>query len=386
MGLWSLLVAAAIWLPCLHIAFPSNAGRFRASEGLSPVARGLAARQLRLWTEPGLREAEIRRMRARNAEWDFMARSFLVWSLAELALRDPDLKQSALQAMDSIIDETLRLERQEGMYHFLMPYAQERPFVVEPPRSLFIDGEIALMLGCRRMLEEKQQYRLLMTERIAAMVERMRRSPVLSAESYPNECWTFCNAVALAAIKVSDHLDGTDHSQFCRQWVATAKEKLTDPTTGLLVSTYALHGQHLQGPEGSSIWMAAHCLRLVDEQFAADQYRRARAELARQALGFAYAREWPASRVGPPDVDSGPVVPVLGASAGSSGLAFVAAASFGDEPLLALLFRSLEFAGFPTADRQGLRFCASNQVGDAVLLYAAVLGPVWDRATGEARP
>jgi hypothetical protein len=26
-----------------------------------------------------------------------------------------------------------------------------------------------------------------------------------------------------------------------------------------------------------------------------------------------------------------------------------------------------------------VRYCASNQVGDAVLLYASVLGPVWEK-------
>ena len=39
--------------------------------------------------------------------------------------------------------------------------------------------------------------------------------------------------------------------------------------------------------------MTAHCLQLIDEEFAADQYRRARKELGRELLGFGYAREWP---------------------------------------------------------------------------------------------
>jgi hypothetical protein len=30
-------------------------------------------------------------MRASNAEWDFMGRSFLVWSLANMGLREADL-------------------------------------------------------------------------------------------------------------------------------------------------------------------------------------------------------------------------------------------------------------------------------------------------------
>src|SRR5215472_12233678 len=100
-------------------------------------------------------------MRASNAEWDFMGRSFLVWSLANMSLRDPASKPLYLETIDRIIAETLRLEREEGMYFFLMPYAKARRYVVQPAHSLFLDGEIALMLACRRMIEEKPEYKAL---------------------------------------------------------------------------------------------------------------------------------------------------------------------------------------------------------------------------------
>jgi hypothetical protein len=379
-----LFIAAAIWLPLLHFFFARQPAEYFSAHGVPPLARKLAARHLRLWTDPALRDEEVRKMRVRNAEWDFMGRSFLVWSFANMGLRDPASKATALGVMDRIIDETLRLERDQGVYHFLLPYAHDGEFAANPPRSLFLDGEIALMLASRRMLEEKAIYKPLLAERVSTMVERMKQSPVLSAESYPNECWTFCNTVALASIRVADCLDGTDHSEFLRDWVSTAKTKLVDPKTGLLVSMYTPSGRHLYGPEGSTIWMASHCLQIVDGGFAAEQYARARRELGRTFLGFGYAREWPASWPGEQDVDSGPVVPLLGISAGSSGLAFVGASAFGDGDFLSSLRASLDFAGFPSVEQGGLRYCASNQVGDAVLLYATVLGPMWDRAKAGA--
>jgi hypothetical protein len=190
--------------------------------------------------------------------------------------------------------------------------------------------------------------------------------------------------VALAAIRLADHLDGMDHSQFLRDWVAAARKRLLDERTGLLVSSYAVDGTHYDGPEGSSIWMASHCLRIVDPEFAEDQYRRARRELGRSVLGFGYAREWPASWRGPMDVDSGPVVPLLEARPGASGLAFLGAATYGDEDYLRSLLASLEFAGFPVRRGGGLRYCAGNQVGDAVLFYAAMQGPIWRQVAGGA--
>lgn len=379
-------MAAILWLPSLHLFFTPRLSIVISESGLSRTARALTAQHLALWADPKMRARQIDRMRASNAEWDFMARTFFVLSLANIGLRDPSLRPRCLAVMDAIIDETLRLERENGIYHFLMPYARYGEFVSKKRRSLFQDGEIGLMMAARRLVEEKPEYRPLFAERVNVMSAQMQESPVLSGESYPDECWMFCNSVALAAVRAADHLDGTDHSEFFRRWLATAKKRLVHPPTGLLVSSYTLAGDVGDGPEGSTIWLAAHCLRLVDEAFARDQYERARKELAGRLCGFGYAREWPASWHGSTDVDSGPIIPVLAISAGSSGLALVGARSFDDGDFLRALWTSLDFAGFPIRRGDALKYGASNQVGDSVMLYALVLGPAWDRILAGKAP
>ncbi len=378
-GLCAFAIAMAVWLPCLHFFYARPLSDFYQETGISPKARELAARHLQLWTEPALRTAELKKMRGSNAEWDFMGRSFLVWSLANMGMREPQMKEQYLPVIDQIIRETVKIEQQDGIYAFLMPYAKDRPYMVKPARSLFIDGEIALMMGARRMLQEEPAYKQPMTERLEAIEQRWQANPVMAAESYPNECWTFDHAVALAAFKVSDRLDGTDHSGLCRKWIAVAREKLVDEETGLLVSSFQTDGTPLDGPEGSTIWMVVHCLSVVDDAFARDQYRRARKELGRIVLGFGYGAEWPASWEGPRDIDSGMVVPGFEVSAGSSGMAFMAASTFHDWEFLKALNSTLDMAAFPSRNSGRLKYCASNQVGDAALLYASVLGPLWER-------
>jgi len=288
-GVIALLLATALWVPTVHLFFKQQPSTFHSTTGVPPKARELAARHLHLWTDPVLKQQEIQRMRGSNAEWDFMGRTFLVWSLAEMSLREPSERTNYLRVIDVIIDETLRLEKQNGPFFFLMPYAKARPYVEKPVRSLFLDGEIALMLAMRRVVEERADFCPLLAERIDAMTGRMRRSKALVAESYPNECWLFDHSVALAAIRIGDWLDGSDHSAFLREWITKAKQNLLHRETGLLVSSFMTDGLHLDGPEGSSIWMAAHCLRLVDEDFARDQYQRARRELGRDLCGFAWS-------------------------------------------------------------------------------------------------
>ncbi len=380
----SLALAAAVWLPCLHLVFGVDLARFRADRAVAPEAKAMLQRQLALWETPDARTRELARMRRSNAEWDFMGRTFLVLALANAGLREPAEQERYLGIMDALISETLRLERENGIYYFLMDYAQARPFLGPTRRSLFQDGEIAMMLAARRLVREKPEYQAPLAERAAWMLKQMEAGPVLCGESYPDECWMFCNAVALAAFRMCDALDGSDHRPFARRWMEMAKQKLVEPSTGLLVSNFSLAGEVGDGPEGSSIWMVAHCLQIVDRPFAEDQYRRARKELARSVLGFGYAREWPESRVGMPDVDSGPVIPGLQASAGSSGMALVAAAAFDDRAYLASLLASLEFGAFPERKGGRLHYLASNQVGDAAMLYALVLGLLWEEVERRA--
>ena len=242
------------------------------------------------------------------------------------------------------------------------------------------------MLASRRVLAEKPEYQPLLTDRVALIANGLRRNPRLALESYPDECWTFDHVVALAAIRTADYLDGSDHSPLIRDWVAMAKKRLVDPSSGLLISTYTVDGTPTIGPEGSSLWMVAHCLQLIDEPFARDQYERTRRELGHTTLGFGYAGEWPAAWKGPADINSGPTIPFFDISAGSSGMAFIGASAFGDEAFLASLNTTIDFAGFPSQTKGALKYCASNPVGDAALLYAATLGPVWEKVKEGRKP
>lgn len=385
-GLLSLAIAAVIWLPSVSLFFDQPENDYisnQGNQGIPPKAREIAARHIRLWTDPDLKARELTKMRSRNAEWDFMARCFFVWSLANMGMREPAMKATVLPVMDSIIDETIKQEKENSIHFFLMPYSRIQEFLIQPERSIFVDGEVSLMLGLRRMLEEKPEYKILHRERIDMMLSRMKQSAVMCAESYPDECWMFCNSVGLAAIKVGDFLDQTDHSEFFAAWIKSAKEKLVRQENGLLVSSFNLSGTSVaDGPEGSTIWLVTHCLQVIDPEFAKDQYWKARHQLKAEIGGFGYAYEWPGGQ-GHDDVDSGPIIPLLNLSAGSTGLAFLGAASFNDREYLTQLYRSLELGAFPVRDADGIRYCASNAVGDAVLLYSIVQGPAWQKIMGE---
>jgi hypothetical protein len=353
-----------VWLTQVHRLFDAS------PEALVPA---LTIRQLGFSGQ--LHGAEATRLRQANPEWELMGRMFAVLAFSNLALREPQHQARYLSAIDAILTQTVA-DDAVAFDRFLLPYARRQPFVDSKARSLFTDGELALMLAARQRVAMSPQWQEPLAVRIDRITAQLERSTSFAGESYPNEGWVFCNTIALAATRLSDAVDGRNHQALRLRWLTEARQRLVDARSGLLVSSFTADGQVLDGPEGSSLWLAAHMLQVVDGAFAQDQYLRAQRLLMRALWGFGWAREWPQDRAD--DIDSGPTIPLLEANAGSSGLALLGAAAFNDQPALRRLIRSLHLAAFPQVEADGgLRFLAGNQLGDAVLLYALVQGPLF---------
>ncbi|HVK82676.1 MAG TPA: hypothetical protein VM513_01145 [Kofleriaceae bacterium] len=372
-GLGCVTLATILWIGSLRVWF---------SPSMEALAEPLARRQLALWQPDAERElaASLDQLRRTNPEWDLMARMFAALAFANLALRDPGQRATYLATMDRIIDRTLADVARDGTHGFLLAYSRDRPFVDSAGTSIFIEGELALMLAARQLVERDPARVELARTWVQRATEHLERGPVLLAESYPDEVWLFCNTVALAAIRLHDVGEGAPdrHARLFARWVATAKATIADPRTGLLAAKTTLAGHVLEGPEGSTLWVAAVMLRMVDDDFARAQYAAARAALRGSFAGFGWAREWPATHLGRDDIDSGPTIPIVGANAGASGLALIAARAFDDDVFARELTRSLRLAAFPV--HGGERYAAGNQLADAAVLYAAVSGPLWERA------
>ncbi len=340
------------------------------------------ARQLDTALEGPLAVSESER--ARNPEWMLMADLFSVLAWSNAALAEPERAPEMLARMDAVIATMLALEAERGQLALLLPYARRAPFRDPQGRSLFVDGEIAMMLAARLIVAPDADLEAALRLRVSMIEGSLGRGPVRSGESYPDECWTFCNTTALAALVLADRVLETDHRPLVESWLAVARTKLVDADTGMLVSSYTWEGEVLDGPEGSSIFMVAHNLLLLDPAFAHRQYAAASRELGRSFVGFAWAREWPSGTPPRTDVDSGIVVPVLGASPGASGLALLGATAFDDTVTRDRLLRSMELAAVPARADGAHWYRAAGRIGNAVAAYALHFGPLWAAAGGAA--
>lgn len=380
LGAFALTASTATWTAGLSSLFGPAPSTLRGDPS-DRVIRGLLERQLDLW-EHGA-QAAIDAMRHTNPEWDFMGRTFLGLALCNLVIRAPDEAPRFMAALDRMLDDTLAATERYGDRHWLLGYVDRAPFLNPAGASLFVDGELAVVLAARRCVGGDDRFDQALRARIQAILAHLDASPIGHGESYPDEGWAFCNALAATALTLDQRVSGRDHRPALSRWRA-GLDGLIDPVTGLLVSEYTWRGEPLDGPEGSSIFLVTSCLALLDPALGRRQYELAKDHLLRNLLGFGWSREWPDTWRGPADVDSGPIIPLLDASAGASGLAFVGAGAYDDTEVMSALLASLELAGFPTWNGEQLSYAASNQVGDAVLLYALVQGPLWRLARGAA--
>ena len=115
----ALLCASAIWIPCLQFFYAQPIANFHSAKGLSPKARQLAARQLRLWTDPASRKRFQAVARRRSKEVESLGR---VQHL-ELAFGDnPDVcKSSGFPCREKLLGVAIR-EGQKGHAEILIVY------------------------------------------------------------------------------------------------------------------------------------------------------------------------------------------------------------------------------------------------------------------------
>ena len=323
--------------------------------------------------DPERRAAAMDELRRQNPEWTCIAPAFLGYGLANIALACPQERERALRCMDVLIGELLRTPWRD----YLLPYGRDREFVRKPQSSIMVDGEIALLIGLRRLVRDDPEfpYRDAHRRLVRRCIEAIEASPVLCAESYPDECWLFCNPLALAAIKVSDVVEGEDHTDLFQRWERVACAKLIEPKTGLLYSAVTLDGRMLQPPEGSSLWVAVYGLKPVLPDLARQEYDLQRQKLAGRVGAWSFGREGPVGIEGEFDIDSG--FTPFGMGPASTGFAMLDAKEYGDREFLGGLMRFVELIGVPKVEDGRKRYLASNFVGDVVFFLGKTTGPAW---------
>ncbi|MBB4957198.1 hypothetical protein [Micromonospora polyrhachis] len=213
-----------------------------------------------------------------------------------------------------------------------------------------------------------------LTSDIAALAAAFDRqltatgSPFLPA--YPGQAWPVDSTVGIAAVRLADHLTGgTTYTELTRRWL-TAADARRDPATGLLPHRVdPADGQPVEGARATSQTMALRFLREVYPVEATRDWARFRDLFVSNVPGAPGLREHPQGVDLPGDVDSGPLI--FGLSASASAVALGDAVLFGDRRSANALTGLAETTGLAIEyDNQRRYLGGVLPVGDAFLTWS----------------
>lgn len=289
----------------------------------------------------------------------------LTW--VDVGTRDPDLRQRALTEARWAL---AALDSPAGRAPFSAELTPAYGVFYVGWTSWLRGGVIRLAGGPAAAPVEAARFAEDTDALAAAFAQRLEDtgSPFLPA--YPGQAWPVDNTVALAALRLADHLTGRpDHAALIERWLRAADER-RDPATGLLPHRVdPLTGQPLEGARGSSQALTLRFLREVDPDTARQDWLTFRDGFASTVPGAPGVREHPQGTDLPGDVDSGPLI--LGMSASASVVALGCAVLFGDRATAAALTGLAEVTGFALEWRGTRRYLGGAlPVGDAFLAWS----------------
>ena len=208
-------------------------------------------------------------------------------------------------------------------------------------------------------------------------------SPYLVA--YPGQAWPVDSTVAMASLRLHDHLLPARFDRTTRRWLDGVRQRL-DPRTGLLPHRVDPGtGEPAEVARGTSQSVIQRFLPEVDPTFARDQYLRFRTDFVVSPLRLGPAvREYPRGLDGPGDVDSGPLP--LGVSFSATVVTLGAAQVQGDDALAGALANYGELVGFPLDTPHTRRYAFGLlPIGDAFLAWSKTARP-WVSAPPDPPP
>ena len=201
------------------------------------------------------------------------------------------------------------------------------------------------------------------------VVQALDDSPTGVPASYPNGYWPCDAVVAMAAVVRAHQVTGRPlDAALPKKWLDRL-DAARDPATGLLAHRIDATGDVLDGARGSSQSIVQTFWPSLDESGAAGEWERFRGVFVTREAGLVGVREHPVGDPSPGDVDSGPLI--LGVSASASAVTLAAARANGDAELAASLDHEAEYLGIPLEWMGERRFAFGLlPVGDAFVAWA----------------
>ena len=303
-----------------------------------------------------------------QGEWAMYSCSMLSASLVNISLLFPEERRNTIEKIDRLIEIVMSPE--------LRKYDADR--WGEDPLDSW-DSEkshmsylsiLAWMISGYKTAGGDDKYDGLYYRLCNTLNWRMRNSPTLNLQTYPNEAvYVPDMLVTIVALSNFTQLCDDRYMSTVEEWVTKAKNEWTDKETGLLKSFLEYDGAEMTAPvKGSYSALICYYLTFVDEKFAREQYGLLK-NYFKQCHPFTGIKEYNdrSCWLGM-DIDSGPII--FNLSPSGTAFAIGPATYFEDTDFRKSLLKTAEIAGSTVSGWNTSHYLLANValVGEAITL------------------
>ena len=317
-----------------------------------------------------------------QGEWAMYSCSMLSAALTNISILYPDEREKSVEQIDKLIEIVMSPEVRE----YDAARWDEDPLESWDSEKSHMSylSILAWMISGYKTAGGDDKYDDLYYRLCSTLNWRMKESPTLNLQTYPNEA-VYVPDMLVTLVALSNFTWQCDdrYLSTVNEWLNKAKKKWTDKETGILKSFLDYNGTELsESIKGSYTALICYYLTFVDKDFAHEQYELLKKHFM-QRSPFAGIREYydRTCWLGM-DIDSGPIIFNLS----PSGTAFAIGATtyFGDTDFRNSLLKTGEIAGSTVRGWNTNHYLLANMalVGEAITLAMRTSVP-WHNETNE---
>lgn len=294
--------------------------------------------------------------------------SMLSAALTNISILYPDERENTVEQIDRLIEIVMSPELRE----YDAARWDEDPLESWDSKKSHMSylSILAWMISGYKTAGGDDKYDDLYYRLCSTLNWRMRESPTLNLQTYPNEA-VYVPDMLVTLVALSNFTWQCDdrYQTTVKEWLDKAKKEWTDKETGILKSFLDYNGSELSEPvKGSYSALICYYLTFVDKDFAQEQYVLLKKHFM-QRNPLAGIREYynRTCWLGM-DIDSGPIL--FNLSPSGTAFAIGAATYFGDTDFRNSLLKTGEIAGSTVRGWNTNHYLLANLalVGEAIAL------------------
>lgn len=304
-----------------------------------------------------------------QGEWAMYSCSMLSAALANISILYPDEREKSVKQIDKLIEIVMSPEIRE---YDAARWGEDPLESWDSEKShMSYLSILAWMISRYKTAGGDEKYDDLYYRLCSTLNWRMRESPTLNLQTYPNEA-VYVPDMLVTLVALSNFTWQCDdlYQSTVEEWLDKAKKEWTDKETGILKSFLDYNGTELSEPVKGS-YSSLNCYYLtffVDKDFAHEQYELLKKHFMKSSPLAGIQEYYDRTCWLGMDIDSGPII--FNLSPSGTAFAIGAATYFGDTDFRNRLLKTGEVAGSTVRGWNTNHYLLANMalVGEAITL------------------